>query len=182
MTGGGEAEINFGGARVGYFCEFERGTGAREIYPSVDQTNKVKTKKKVIQRNFPAKIRNLNSFSDRKLVTTKKKKVCTEIQRDFPPEIRNLNGFSDRKQVISKKKSSSSQKSGNRLQILRKYRWHKSILASICTPVAPSLLISSGHNPRLGGGTMFVWGAQALIWGHGPGMPPPPVAPGLPYR
>ena len=45
MTGG--AEINFGGARKVYFCEFERGTGAREIYSSVNQTNKVKTKKKV---------------------------------------------------------------------------------------------------------------------------------------
>ena len=30
--------------------------------------------------------------------------------------------------------------------------------------VAPSLLIFSGHSPRLGG-TIFVWGAQAVIWG-----------------
>ena len=37
MTGG--AEINFGGAREVYLCEFE-------IYSSVDQTTKVKTKKK----------------------------------------------------------------------------------------------------------------------------------------
>ena len=45
MTGG--AEINFWGAREVYLWEFERGTGVREIYPSLDQTNKVKTKKKV---------------------------------------------------------------------------------------------------------------------------------------
>ena len=44
VTGG--TEINFGGAREVYLCEFERGTGAREIYSSVDQTKKVKTKKK----------------------------------------------------------------------------------------------------------------------------------------
>ena len=42
VTGG--AEINFGGAREVYLCEFERGTGAREIYPSLNQMNKVKTK------------------------------------------------------------------------------------------------------------------------------------------
>ena len=48
--------------------------GAREIYSSLDQTNVVKTKKKVF----------------------------TEIQRDFLAEFGNLNGFSDRKSVISK--------------------------------------------------------------------------------
>ena len=40
----GRAEINFGGAREVFFCEFERGTGAREIYFILDQMNKVKTK------------------------------------------------------------------------------------------------------------------------------------------
>ena len=34
------------------------------------------------------------------------------------------------------------------------------IWASICTPVAPILLISSGHSPRLGG-TVFVWGGTS---------------------
>ena len=77
VTGGGGAEINFGGARKVYLYEFERGTGGREIYPSLDQTNKVKTKKKVfieIQRDFPAEIRNSNSFSGRKQVTSKQNK------------------------------------------------------------------------------------------------------------
>ena len=100
MIGG--AEINSGGAREVYLCEFERGTGSREIYPSLDQMNKVKTK---IQRDFPAEIRNSNVSSGRKQVISKeKKKVFTEILRDFPAEIRNSNGFSGRKQVISKKK------------------------------------------------------------------------------
>ena len=40
------------------------------------------------------------------------------------------------------------------------------IWTSICAPEAPSLLISSGHNPRLGGGT------SSQLGGHGPGMPP----------
>ena len=42
-------------------------------------------------------------------------------------------------------------KSGVSPQKLQKYRWQTPIWASICTPVAPSLLISSGHIPRLGG-------------------------------
>ena len=52
MTGG--AEINFGGTREVYVCEFERGTEAQKIYSSVDQTNKMETKKKGLQfKNFP---------------------------------------------------------------------------------------------------------------------------------
>ena len=37
----------------------------------------------------------------------------------------------------------------------------------------PSLLISSGHKLRLGGGTILVWGAQAVIWGARPGNASP---------
>ena len=69
-------------------------------------------------------------------------------------------------------------KSGVKPKKLRKYRWQTPIWASICTPVAPSLLISSGHSPRFGGGTVFVWGGTSShLGGHGPGMPP--MAPGL---
>ena len=42
VTGG--AEINFEGTREVCFREFERGTGAREIYSSLNQTIKVKKK------------------------------------------------------------------------------------------------------------------------------------------
>ena len=50
VTGGNKNK--FWGAREVYLCEFERGTGAPEIYPSLDQMNKVKTK-------------NSEAFSDR---------------------------------------------------------------------------------------------------------------------
>ena len=51
VTGG--SRNKFWGAREVYLCEFERGTGAREIYFRVNQTNKVKTKKKGLQfKNF----------------------------------------------------------------------------------------------------------------------------------
>ena len=62
----------FWGAREVYLRGFERGAGAREIYPSLDQMNKVKTKN---SEGFPAEIRNSNVFSGQKLVISKKKKV-----------------------------------------------------------------------------------------------------------
>ena len=40
-------------SREVYLCEFQRGTGVREIYFSVDQTNKMKTNKKKV---FSSKI------------------------------------------------------------------------------------------------------------------------------
>ena len=55
-------------------------------------------------------------------------------------------------------------KSGVSPQKLRKYRWQTPIWASICTPVAQSLLISSGHSPRLAG-------TSSHLGGHGPEMP-----------
>ena len=103
-----------------------------------------------------------------------KKKVFTNIPKDFSTEITNSNGLSGRKQVISKKKKGLHpkyvMKSGVSPQKLQKYRWQTPIWASICIPVAPSLLISSGHCPRLGG-------HKQSFGGHGPEMPP--VAPGL---
>ena len=41
--------------------------------------------------------------------------------------------------------------SGVSPQKLRKYRWQIPIWASICSPVTPSQLISSGRSPRLEG-------------------------------
>ena len=113
----------------------------------------------------------------------KKKKVFAEIQRLFLAEIENLSGFSGQKQVISKKKGLHSKyvvKSGVGLQKLRNYRWQTPIGASICTPVAASLLISSGHSPRLGGHNFRLGRHKQSFGGHGPEMPP--VAPGLPSR
>ena len=48
----GRAQINLGGAREVYLCKFERGTEAREIYSSVNQTKKVKTKKRSSSQKF----------------------------------------------------------------------------------------------------------------------------------
>ena len=63
-------------------------------------------------------------------------------------------------------------KSGVSPQKLQKYGWQTPIWASICTSVAPILLLSSWHSPRLGG-TIFVWGGTSThLGGHGPGMPP----------
>ena len=43
--------------------------------------------------------------------------------------------------------------------------------ASNCTSVAPSLLLSLGHNPCLGGQFLF-GGTSSDLGGHCPGMPP----------
>ena len=170
MTRG--AEINFEGAREICLCEFKRCTGAREIYPSLDQMNKMKTK---IQMDFPAEIRNPNVFSGRKQVISKKK-VLIEIQRDFPADIRNSNGFSGRKQVISKKKRSSSQKCNEiRCQSTKILK----------TPVAntnlgldlhsssPERVNFFGALSSLGGAQFLFGGHKQSFGGHGPGMPPP---------
>ena len=83
MTGGGEAaEINFGGAREVYLCEFKRDTGAQEIYSSVDQTNKVKTKKKVFSSKFPqilVIVSKFLRFSTNSNLKTKKKVFVSKV-------------------------------------------------------------------------------------------------------
>ena len=58
-------------------------------------------------------------------------------------------------------------KSGVSPQKLQKYRWQTLIWASICTPVAPSLLISSGHSPRLGGHNFRLGGTSSHLGGAG---------------
>ena len=89
----------------------------------------------------------------------------SEIQTVFPAENRDFKkkGFHP-KNVM---KSSVSQ------QKLRKYRRQTPIWASIYTPVAPSLLISSGHRPCLKGHNF-------RLGRNGPGMPPPGAGPGPP--
>ena len=124
----------FWGVREVYLCEVEKGTGAREIYPSLDQMNKVKTK-------------DSKGFFGRN----------QKFKRFFRPKSGDL----------KKKKRSLFQQCHVNYEN-----------AKICTPLAPSLLISSEHSPRLGG-AIFVWGgAQEVIRGStAPGCPS--VAPGL---
>ena len=149
VTGGG-AGINFGGAREVSLCEFERGTGSREIYSSVDQPKKVKTKKKV----FGSKI-STNSGCHLKILA---------IFHEFLSE--------DQKKGLRPKSFIKSGVNPQKITKIRAVNTNLECQASICTPKAPSLLISSGHSPRLGG-RIFVWGAQALIWGGtAPECPP----------
>ena len=126
-------------------------------------------------------MRNSNGFSGRKQVISKKKKKYKRLYW-------NSKGFSGQnlkfKQFFQKKKKKKGlqpqnvTKSGVSPQKIQKYRWHTPIWASICTPVAPSLLISSGKSPRLGGNNFHLGGAQPVNWG---GTTPfcPHVAPGL---
>ena len=69
--------------------------------------------------------------------------------------------------VISKKglHPKNVMKSSVSPQKLQKYRWQTPIWASISTQVAPNLLISLGHSPRLGKAQFSFGGAQAVIWG-----------------
>ena len=132
MTSG--AEINFGGHEKFILCEFEKGTGAREIYPTLDQMNKVRRK-------------NFKGFSGRN----------RNFKRIFRPKTGDL----------QKKKSSSQKRHKIRCQSTKTL-----ICASICAPEARSLLISSGHSPRLGGHNFRLGGTRSQLGGYGPAMPP----------
>ena len=116
-----------------------------------------------------------------------KKKVFTKIARDFPAEIGNLSNFPADYRWSPKKKRSSLKLEGifrPKSQIQAVFpvenRWspkkkclHRNnvtksgvspqktlIWTSICAPEASSLLISSGHSPRLGGHKQSVGGAR----------------------
>ena len=135
-------------------CEFERDTGAREIYPSLDQTNKVNSKKKVF----------------------------TEIQRDFSAEFRNSSGFSARKKVTSKKKRSSSQKfckiRGKSTKITN-MRVPNTNFGLDLHSSSPDPINFFGAQSSLGGAQFSFGGAETLIWG-GTAPECPPMAPALP--
>ena len=146
MTGG--AKINLGGEREVYLCEFERGTGAREIYPSLDQMNNVKTK-------------DSKGFSGRKQMISKKKEVFTEIARDFLAEIGNSSSFSGRKHMISKKKRSSSQ---TRHEI-RCQSTKNTNLGLDLPSSSPEPVNFFGAQFSLGGETIFVWGEHKQSFG-----------------
>ena len=119
-------------------CEFERGTGAREIYPSLDQINKVRSKKS-------------KGFSGR--------------NRKFKRFFRPKTGYHQKKKKKKGLHSKNVTKSGVSPQ-------KTLIWTSICAPEAPSLLISSGHSPRLGGHNFRLGGHKQSVGGHGPRMPP----------
>ena len=93
-------------------------------------------------------VRKLKGIFRPKTGDLQKKKVFTEISRDFPAEIGISSGFSN-------------------------FKFTKNTnLGLDLRSKAPNLLISSGHSPRLGG-TIFVWGAQAVSWGGTAPVAPP---------
>ena len=81
-----------------------------------------------------------------------KKKSLHWNSEGFSGRNHKFNHFSGRKRVISKKTP---------------------IWASICSPMAPSLLISSGHSPRLRGAQfLFGGGTSSHLGGTVPECPP----------
>ena len=139
VTGG--AETNFGGHEKFNYVNWR---GAREICPSLDQMNKVKTKN---SEGFSGCNQKLKRFSGRRQVISKKKGLHwnskwfsgrnQKFKRFFRPKLGDL---PPPKKGLHPK---SIVKSGVSPQKLRKYRSQTPIWASICTPVAPSLLVSS---------------------------------------
>ena len=123
------------------------GLGARGHEKFSQQMNKVRSKD---SKKFSCRNRKFKRFFRPKTSDLQKKKVFSKIARDFPPEIGNSSGVSGWKQVISKKKKG-----------LHPKNVIKSGVSPQKTPIwAPSLLISSGHSPRLGGGHNFRLGGH----------------------
>ena len=139
--------------------------------------NKVKTKN---SEGFSGRNQKFERFFRPKAGDLQKKKVFTEIQRDFPAEILQFKQFFQPKTGDLQKKSLHPKivmQSGVSPQKLQKYCWQTPIWASICTPVALSLIISARHSPRLAGHNFHLGGTSSQLGGLGPGMPP--RAPGL---
>ena len=178
--GGGGADINFEGAREVYLCEFERGTGAREIYPSLDQMNKLKNKD---SEGFSGWNQKLKRFLwPKTVISPPQKKVFTEIVRNFPAEIGNSNGFSGRKQVISKKKKKKRKSSSQKCHEIRcqSTKITKILMANTNLGLdlhsrSPDLVDFFGAQSSLGGrGTIFVWGGTSShLGGARPRNAPP---------
>ena len=167
MTGG--AEINFGGDEKFILSEFERGTGAREIYPCLDQMNKVRSKN---SRDFPAENGNSSALTG----DLQKKKGLRSNFKEFSGRNRKFKWFFRPKRGDLQKKKKKKKEKGLHPKNVTKsgVSPQKTLIwASMCAPKAPSLLISSGHSPRLGGHNFRLGGAQ---WGGAPVCPP--VAPG----
>ena len=151
VTGGGE-EINFGEAREVYLCEFERGTGLREVYSSVDQTKKVKTKKKVLSTKIFT-----NSCCRLKILA-----IFREFLIEPPPQKKAKKKFLETRFEFTKIAAVNTD-----LGVFG-FHLHSS---------SPEPVNFFGAQSSLGG-TIFVWGAHAVIWG-GTSPECPSVAPGL---
>ena len=155
MTGGG-GRINFWVGHEKFVYVNSRGAGAREIYFSVDQTNKVKTKKKVfsskIFTNFGYPLKILAIFHEFLSEDQKMKKKGLRIKNFY--EIR-----------------CESTK-------ITKIRVANTNLGHDLHSSSPEPLNFFGAQSSLGGAQFSFGGAQAVIWG-GTAPECPPVVPGL---
>ena len=127
--------------------------------------NKVRSKK---SKGFSGRNRKFKRFFRPKAGDLQKKK-----KKRSSPKLRGI--FRPKTGDLKKKTRSSSQNvTKSAVSPPKSLIW-----ISICAPEAPTLFISSGHSPRLGGGHNFRLGGHkhSVGGGHGPGMPP--VAPGL---
>ena len=131
--------------------------GAREIYSSVDQTNKVKTKKKV--------------FS-------------SKIFTNSGHRLKILAIFHEFLSVEQKKKKSSFQKfyeircESTKIRKIRAVNTNLGVLGLDLHSNSPEPVNFFGAQSSLGGAQFSFGGAQAVIWG-GTAPECPPMAPGL---
>ena len=149
------------------FCVNSR--GAREIYPSLDQINKVRRKKSKIfsgqnrkfKRFFRPKAGDI--FRPKTGDIHKKKKVFSETASNFPAGFGNSSGFSGQKQVISKKtkKRSSSQK---RHKIWCQTTKNTNLDLDLRSR-SPEPVNFFGAQSSRGDGHNFRLGAQSVSWG-----------------
>ena len=86
-----------------------------------------------------------------------------KFKRFFRPKPGDLKKKKKKKKKKKDRHPKNVMKSGVSPQILPKYRWQTPIWASLCTPVAPSVLIFSGHSPRLG--AQFSFGGHKQTFG-----------------
>ena len=142
VTGGGGRNKFWGGTRS-YSCEFKRGTGAREIYPNLDQINKVKTK-------------NSNGFSAENRWSQKKRKSSSlELRGIFRPK-------SEIQTFIPAQKCHEILCQSTKITKIPLTDTNLGLNLHFSSPEPVNFI---GAQSSLGGGTIFDWGAQAVIWG-----------------
>ena len=164
-TGGGRNK--FWGAWEVHLCEFGRGTGAREIYPSLDQTNKVKTKKKRSSLKFRGIFRpksEIQTFFPAKNSWPPKKKGLYWNSEGFFDQNQKFKRFFRPKIGDLQKKRSSPQKF---CKIRCKFT-KITIMRVPNTNFGLDLHSSSPDPVNFFGAQSSLGGAQAVIWGARP--------------
>ena len=154
LGGGGGAEINFGGAREVYLYEFEGGTGAREVYLSVDQTKKVKKgqKKRSSVKKFPQILVVVSKFLRFSTNSWWRPKKRSSSQNFY--EILCESTKITKKQFF--------------LANSRAVNTNLRVLGLDLPSGSPELVNFFGAQSSLGGAQFSFEGAQAVIWGARP--------------